>query len=357
MAEGQGGEKTEEPTSKKREDARKEGNVPKSQEVGHVIVLLAGIIFLRLYIPTIGRLYTKSLTYFCTVLTPESLKNAGDVSFVQNLFVRAMMTFFQAALPVSLMILFWGVVSNLLQVGFLFTTKPLEPKFSKINPISGFSKFFSVRSLVETIKNLLKLAIVAYIAYSTVRGEYSKVLSACNESVLAICVAMLLLSYKVAIRIVLTLVVIAILDLIYQRYDNTQKLKMSKQEVKEEHKQQEGDPQVKARIRQLQREMASRRMLQEVPEATVVITNPTHLSIAIKYEENMPAPLVVAKGADHMAMKIREVATENDIPLVEDVPLARGMYDQVEPGDEVPVEFFNAVAEVLAYVYRVQGKI
>lgn len=357
MAEGQGGEKTEEPTSKKREDARKEGNLPKSQEIGHVIVLLAGIVFLRLYVPTIGRLYGESLTYYLTLFTPEMLRNASDISYIQNILIRATITFFQAALPVSLMVLFWGIVSQILQVGFLFTTKPLEPKFSKINPISGFSKFFSVRSLVETIKNLLKLAIVGSIAYNTVKGEYPRVLSACNESVLEISVAMLMLSYKVSMRIVLTLIVIAILDLIYQRYDNTQKLKMTKQEVKEEHKQQEGDPQVKARIRQLQREMASRRMLQEVPEATVVITNPTHLSIAIKYEETMSAPMVVAKGADHMAMKIREVATEHDIPLVEDVPLARAMYGEVEPGDEVPMEFFNAVAEVLAYVYRVQGKI
>lgn len=357
MAEGQGGEKTEEPTSKKREDARKEGNIPKSQEVGHVIVLLAGIIFLRLYVPTIGRLISESLVFFTGILTPESIKSAGDVNFIQNLFIRGMITFFQAALPVALMILFWGLVSNLLQVGFLFTTKPLEPKFSKINPISGFSKFFSVRSMVEAIKNLIKLAIVGSIAYVTVKGEYAEVLSACNVSVKAIMVEMLLLAYKVSMRIVLTLIVVAILDLIYQRYDNTQKLKMTKQEVKEEHKQQEGDPQVKARIRQLQREMASRRMLQEVPEATVVITNPTHLSIAIKYDDGMSAPLVVAKGADHMAMKIREVAAEHDIPMVEDVPLARGMYEQVEPGDEVPVEFFNAVAEVLAYVYKLQGKI
>lgn len=357
MAEGQGGEKTEEPTSKKREDARKEGNLPKSQEVNHVLVLLAGIVMLRLYTPSIARLYSEALRFYLGIMTPANIDSGGDINFVHNLFIRGIWIFFQAALPIALVILFFGLLANILQVGFLFTTKPLEPKFSKINPIQGFSKFFSVRSLVETIKNLLKLAIVGSIAYVTVKGEYPKLLDACNESVMSISVVMLLLAYKVSMRIVLTLIIIAILDLIYQRYDNTQKLKMSKQEVKEEHKQQEGDPQVKARIRQLQREMASRRMLQEVPDATVVITNPTHLSIAVKYDDGMPAPLIVAKGADNIAMKIREIAKEHDIPLVEDVPLARGMYDKVEPGDEVPVEFFNAVAEVLAYVYKVQGKI
>jgi len=278
-------------------------------------------------------------------------------SVIQEIFNENLLIAMKVFLPVSLFILFWGVFSNIIQIGFNFTTKPLEPKLSKINPISGFKKMFSLQKLFDTAKNTLKLVIVGVVAYVVIKGKLGEMMGSINESTAAISVYMLLLVFDVAIKIILTLFIIAILDYAYQRYEYEKKLKMTKQQVKDEHKMTEGNPQIKARIRQLQREMSKRRMMESVPKATVVVTNPTHLSIAIQYEqETMEAPLVVAKGADNIAMKIREIAKEHDIPLYEDVGLARAMYDKVEPGDTVPQEFFAAVAEIIAYVYKLQGK-
>jgi flagellar biosynthetic protein FlhB len=356
MADNDGGEKTEAPTGKKRSEARQEGNVPKSQEINSVLILLAAVVFLKKYIPTIKDNILTLISSQVALITPE-IANGSTQTFI-TIFTNALITAFKTAIPVALVVAFFGVLSNILQTGFMFTTKPLMPKLSKINPISGFKKFFAIRSLVDTLKNIMKLAIIGIVAYITIKGDFDQALGAGNESTYSIMVFLLLLAYKVVMRIIMVLIFLAILDMVYQRYDNTQKLKMTKQEVKDERKSQDGNPEVKSRIRQLQREMASRRMMEEVPEATVVVTNPTHLSIAIKYDQNeMEAPIVVAKGVDNMAMKIREIATENRIPLYEDIPLARGMYDLVEPGDEVPMEFFNAVAEVLAYVYKLKGKI
>ncbi len=356
MADDDSGEKTEAPTSKRRSDARNEGNVAKSAEINTVFVLLSAVLFLRFYIPHIRYLLTSMMKNFFALITPE-LAHGDLPELVHQLFKNGVFTLFKAAMPLGAVIMFFGVSANLLQVGFLFTTKPLMPKLSKINPISGSKKFFSLRSIVDTLKNILKLIVVSSVAYSTIKGEFGNCMRMVNETTFAIAVFIMKLAFKVSLRIILTLLVIAVVDYIYQRYENEKKLKMSKQDIKEEHKSQDGDPKVKGRIRQLQREMSQRRMMSEVPKATVVVTNPTHLSIAIQYEESMASPIVVAKGTDFLAMKIREIATENDIPLYEDVPLARAMYDQVEPGDEVPVEFYNAVAEVLAFVYRMQGKV
>jgi flagellar biosynthetic protein FlhB len=299
---------------------------------------------------------TLLITNSIYALSPELLDAKLD-TFV-TIFTNGLLTVLLTAIPVAVVIMISGVLANLFQVGFLFTTKPLVPKLSKINPISGFKKFFAMRAFVDAIKNILKLIIIAVVAFVTIKGEFGKVLQSGNETVYSITLFLLLLSYKVVIRIILTLIIIAILDFAYQKYDNNEKLKMTKQEVKDERKSQDGNPEVKARIRQLQREMSRRRMMEEVPNATVIVTNPTHLSIAIKYEPNeMETPIVVAKGSDAIAMKIREIAKENNIPIYEDKPLARGMYDFVEPGDEVPVEFFNGVAEILAYVFKLQGKV
>ena len=350
------GEKTEEPTPKRREDARKEGNVSKSTEVSTVFVLLAALIFLRFTFEMLYADIANGVNSAFNYVNPTIFRNISYTT-IQTIFNENLFLSLKAFLPVALFILFWGIISNIIQIGFIFTTKPLEPKLSKINPISGFKKMFSMRSIVETIKNILKLVIIGTVAYIVIKGKLLEMASSINENVDSISAFMMLLIFDVSIKIVLVLLVIAILDYAYQRYEYEKKLKMTKQQIKDEHKMTEGNPQIKGRIRQLQREMSRRRMMENVPKATVVVTNPTHLSIAIQYEqETMDAPIIVAKGADNIALKIREIAKEHDIPLYEDVPLARAMYDKVEPGDTVPQEFFAAVAEIIAYVYKLQGK-
>ncbi len=357
MADSDSGEKTEAPTAKKRSDSRNDGNVMKSQEVSTVAVLLAGLLMLRFYVSHIRDIMSVFMSDITLHITPEVAQSDDLFALVILLFRYGIEVVAKAVLPVGFVIMIFGVAANLFQVGFLFTTKPLEPKLSKINPISGAKKFFSMKSIVDTFKNIIKLIIVGVVAYMTVSDEFMNCIRMVNETPYGIASFIMYLVYKVSLRIILTLFVLAVLDYAYQKYEYEKKLKMSKQDIKDEHKQQEGDPKVKGRIRQLQREMAQRRMMDEVPTATVVVTNPTHLSIAIQYEDHMPSPIVVAKGVDNNAMRIREIAGEHDIPLYEDVPLARAMYDKVEPGDEVPVEFYNAVAEVLAFVFRMQGKV
>ncbi len=357
MAEGPGGEKTEAATPKKKSDARGKGNVAKSTEVNSVVVLLSALVFLRFYVPFMGEALMDVMRRYIALLDHDLLYANGIVPYMA-LIKDGVTLVIKIFLPVALIILLFGVTVNIAQIGFLFTLEPLQPKLSKINPISGFGKFFALKSFIEAFKNIMKLIIIGSVAYVTVKGEFATALRAGNETVGGITVYLLLLAYKVSMRIVLAMIILAIFDFVFQRYSHEKQLKMTKQEIKDERKNQDGNPEVKGRIRQLQREMAQRRMIEEVPKATVVVTNPTHLSIAIRYDElTMETPQILAKGADNIALKIREIATENKIPLVEDKPLARAMYDKVEPGDEVPIEFFNAVAEILAYVYRLQGKV
>ncbi|MCL2845192.1 MAG: flagellar biosynthesis protein FlhB [Chitinivibrionia bacterium] len=348
--------KTEAPTEKRRQEAREEGNVCKSPEVSTIFVLLAGVVFLRFAFPYIYRDILMAVDLAFANLSPDIFR---DITFAkyQQIFTTMLRIALGIILPLALFIAFWGIIGNLVQVGFLFTLKPLKPKLSKINPISGLKNLISPKKIFDTAKNVLKLIIIGTVSYIIIRGRLEEIMGALHETTGSIVVYMLLLLFDVAITIIITLIVIAVVDYGYQRYEHYKKLKMTKQQIKDEHKQSDGDPQIKSRIRQLQREASRRRMMENVPKATVVVTNPTHLSIAIQYEqETMDAPLIVAKGADQIALKIRELAKEHNVPLYEDVPLARAMYDKVEVGDMVPQEFFAAVAEIIAYVYKLQGK-
>ncbi len=352
MAEGSD-EKTEAPTPKRRSEAREKGNVARSTEINSVLVLLTGLMMLRIFSPWMfnqikAEFYTTYKLIGNPVMTDAALK---------ELFVHSILVLGKLIAPVVLGIVFIGVVANIMQIGFLLTGKPLVPKFEKINPLKGFQRMFSMRSLVETIKNLAKVVVVGLVAFLTVRGEFETMTQLAHTSVGAIWVFILQTGFTVILRVALVLIVIAILDYAYQRYDYEKNLKMSHQEIKEERKQMEGDPKVKSRIRQLQSEMARRRMMQEVPKATVVVTNPTYIAIAIRFEPaEMDTPVVLAKGKRIMAQRIKDIATEEKIPVVEDKPLARAMYDKVEPGEHIPMEFFTAVAEILAYVYRLKNK-
>lgn len=353
MAEESAGEKTEAPSEKKRQDAREKGTVAKSTEINSVVVLLTGIFMMKLLGPWMWGELTAGTTDFFISISNDPLTDAGCI----RLTYKALLLMAKTALPVAGAIMVMGVIANVAQIGFLFTTKPLVPNFEKINPISGFGRLFSLRSIFETIKNIAKLTVIAFVAYTTLKGEFGKMMQLADTQVGIIWLFMLTVGFKVLLRIALVLLIIAILDYAYQRYDHEKRLKMSHQELKEERKQLDGDPQIKSRIRSLQREMARRRMMEQVPKATVVVTNPTYIAIALRYEPGeQEAPVVVAKGKRIIAERIKALAGEHGIPIVENKPLARAMYDKVEPGLPIPVEFFTAIAEIMAYVYRLRNR-
>ena len=258
---------------------------------------------------------------------------------------------------VLLAVLVVSVVVSFLQVGFNFAPELIMPQFSRLNPISGFGRIFSKRSVVELLKSLLKITVVGYFIYRYLREETIRIPALMMSELEASFAVLAAIIYDLAFQIAMVILVLAILDYGYQWWEHMQNLKMSKQEVKEEMKQTEGNPQIKGKIREKQRAMAMRRMMSEVPKADVVITNPTHFAVAIKYEAGMEAPAVIAKGSDFIAQRIREIAKENDVTIVENKPLAQALFKNAEIGDLIPPDLYKAVAEVLAYVYRLKRKI
>ncbi|MBN1759571.1 MAG: flagellar biosynthesis protein FlhB [Chitinispirillaceae bacterium] len=353
MAEDSAEEKTEAPSEKKRQDAREKGTVAKSTEINSVVVLITALIMLKLLGPWMWEELTRSTTDFLSAISNTGLTDAGLIRFIhKGLILLAKIT-----LPVAGSIMIMGIVANIAQIGFLFTTKPLVPNIEKINPISGLGRFFSLRSIFETVKNIAKLTVIGFVAYLTLKGEFPRMVQLADTQIGTIWLFILNISFKILLRIALVLLIVAILDYAYQRYDHEKRLRMSHQEIKEERKQLDGDPQIKARIRSMQREMARRRMMEQVPKATVVVTNPTYIAIALRYEPaEGDAPVVVAKGKRVIAERIKQLAREHGIPIVENKPLARAMYDKVEPGLPIPVEFFTAIAEIMAYVYRLRNR-
>lgn len=348
-------EKTEEATPKKKREAREKGQVPKSAELSTVCTLLVGFLALNGFSTGfITRLY-EFIRYSFSMRVLNS--NLTDLA-VHNIFTTSLLFILTCFLPIGIFVLLGGVAVNLLQTGWLFTTETLKFKFDKLNPIAGFKRIFSPRSLVQLVKSVFKLVIVAWVIIGTYRKQALPLaeLSLLTPSLQA-AARIWQIIIKMIIRICLILLVLAIFDYMYQRYEYRRSLRMTKKEVKEEFKQTEGDPQVKSRIKQKQRQLAMRRMMQQVPKADVVITNPTHLAIALLYdEEKMTAPQVLAKGEGFIANKIKELAQENQIPVVENKPLARMLYKTVEIGDFIPPNLYQAVAEVLAFVYNLRKK-
>jgi flagellar biosynthetic protein FlhB len=353
MPEDSSEEKNEAPSEKKRDDARKKGTVAKSTEVNSVFVLLTAIFLLRLLGPWMMSEFDACIREF---FAQCSVTDMDDRRLIQ-LSQAALILLIKVILPFAGAIMIAGLVANIVQIGLLFTFEPIIPKLEKINPLSGFKRLFSARSLVETVKNILKITFIGYIAYATIKGEYAILISLADMSIMAIWRFILNSAFDIFVRTAIVLLIIAVADYGYQRYEHEKKLKMSLKEVKDEHKNSEGDPQVKARIRALQREMSKRKMMDQVPQASVVVTNPTHYAIALQYEpEKSDAPVVVAKGVDIVAQKIKKIAIENDIPIKEDRELARAMYDKVEVGFPIPVEFYMAIAEVMAWVHRLKNE-
>lgn len=354
MAEEAFDDKTEAPTEKRRSETRDKGNVAKSTEINSVLVLIAGILLLKFF----GPWMMKEMSWHMYELF-QSISNIGmDQQRVTELTVKALQTTLWVLMPIVCGIMFIGILANVVQVGFLFTGQPLIPNLNKIDPIAGFKRLISIRSLVETVKNIIKLFIIGWVAYITLIAEFPKMMMLADSSVGAILSFVGVTTYNIVMRVALVLAILAILDYAYNRYDHEKKLRMTKQEIKDEHKQMEGDPKVKSRIKSMQREIARRRMMQEVPKATVVVTNPTYIAIAMRYEPREgDSPVVVAKGKRLIAARIKQIAIENGIPIVEDKPLARTMYDKVVVGFPIPADFFAAIAEIMAYVYRLKHKV
>lgn len=344
------GEKTEEATPKKKRDAREKGQVFQSREINTAIVLMAIFFGLKF----IGHFMFDSLLGFThnmygNYLFEDSLFTIEGITLI---FYQIIITTAITVIPITLVALVSGLVLSYAQVGFLFTTKTLEVKFNKLNPIEGFKKLFSKKSVVELIKSIVKIFIVGYVIYTYAMGQIVNIINLPDLSVAAIVAFTGDTVVSIALRAGLILLVMAFFDYLYQRWSHNKELKMSKQEVKEEHKQSDGDPQVKSKIKEKQRQMAMSRMMSEVPQADVIITNPTHFAIAIKYDREISdAPFVVAKGQDLIAQNIKKIASENDVVIVENKELARTLYASVEIGSVIPEELYQAVAEVLAYVY------
>lgn len=359
FADGPGGEKTEPATAKKLQDAREEGQVAKSREVGNAFGLIALFLILKLYVETIG---TKFIEMFGTTYNkiPDFVKETSPeaaVSTFSTFMNNALVVLITIVIPVFLIGFAVAFVSEVIQVKWKVTGKPLKPKFSRMNPISGFKKIISKQSLFELVKSLLKIFIVLFVAYRSLEGEKEKLLILYdlpfNEAISYIGS----LAISVGLTISFTYLIIALLDFAYQKYKFAEDMKMTKQEVKDEYKNIEGNPEIKGKQKQRMREASQRRMMQDLKEADVVITNPTHLAVALRYDpERDKAPVVVAKGADFLAQKIKEIARENDIDIVENKPLARMLYTNVELGTQIPHELYQAVAEILATVKDLEKK-
>lgn len=357
---GPGGEKTEEPTSKKLEDARKEGQVAKSKEVTSAFEMLAAFLMFRFLVEYMGTVFVGNI-YNLYSRIPEYAKlydgHVQEQTF-RMLFVSSLIRILQVIAPFLIVGFLVAFITNLLQVKWKITGKPLKPKFSKLNPVNGFKRFFSKNSLMELVKSVLKLTLIGYVVYDYLKKNMPPIYQLYDISLNQGIAQVGMLVINLGIRIALFYMLIAALDFVYQKIKFKNDMKMTKQEVKDEFKNQEGDPQIKGKQRQRMMEASRRRMMQQLPEADVVITNPTHFAVAIKYEpEVYDAPYVVAKGADYLAQKIKDVAKENHIEIVENKPLARMLYANVDVGSVVPPELYQAVAEVLAFVYHLQGKV
>lgn len=348
------GEKTEKATPKKRQDTRKKGQVAKSQDVNTAFVLLVGFAVLSFFGSYMKNIVTSIFIFSFedNMLIPLT-ENSVSVVFLQMIEQAAYLL-----IPIMIAAMIAGVLSNYLQIGFLFSTETIQPKLNKLNPISGFKRIFSWRALVEFIKSVLKIVLVGVVVFLVIWSRMDEILILSQKSIGAALATLADITVNVGLYSAVVLLFIAIFDYFYQKFDYEKSIRMSKQDIKDEYKNSEGDPLIKSRIKQRQREMAMQRMMQEVPNADVVITNPTHYAIAIKYDEQkMDAPFVVAKGVDFVAQKIKLIAKENDVTTVENRPLARALYDQTEIGQGIPEEFFKAIAEILAFIYKAKGKV
>jgi len=349
-----GAERTEQATPKRREDARKKGNVAKSFEVNSALVLLTGTLVLSF---TANYFYNSMSGMMREVFTHFNDYQIS-ISSIQLYSLQGSLFLVKLLAPLVLSILIVGIGANVLQVGFMMSGEVIKPEIKKIDPFSGFQRLFSMKSVVELLKSIIKITVIGLVIYFTIKGAAKDFIPLMDQSVIQIINFLGHNLMKVAIRSSVAMIVLAAMDYAFQRWEYEKELRMTKQEVKEEFREHEGDPLVKSRIRSIQRETARRRMISEVPKADVIITNPVHYAVALKYVSGeMNAPQVIAKGARKIAEKIKEIATENGIPIVENPPLARALFKMCNIGMEVPMDLYKSVAEILAYVYRLKQKV
>lgn len=346
-------QKTEEPTMKRLQEARKQGQVAQSKEINNWIILSVGAFIVLALGPTI---MSRMMAIFRTFLEEaHSLSNSpyGLDYVMKSLFIEIAQIW---SLPIILLIIA-AIVAPLIQVGPLFTAETIKPKGSKISPIAGAKRLFSMRSIVEFLKSIFKMLIIGGVGVILMIPFYGTI-----EHFVGLPIPLAMdelhgLVFRLVIGIISVLTVIAIIDYIYQRMEHMKKMRMSKQEIKEEFKQTEGDPQIKAKLAELRQTKARQRMMANVPTADVVITNPTHYAVALKYDpDQMDAPVMVAKGIDTVALRIRDLAKENNITIVENPALARGLFENMDMDEMIPTDFFKAVAEVISYVFKLKGK-
>lgn len=345
-------DKTEQPTPKRRDEARNKGRVAKSRDLSAALVLLTGLLSLIIWGPVLGRKVMELLRVSLGEIRPGMVgPNQMSAMFMSfGLTLGGMLT------PIFISLSAAAVLGTSAQVGKIFSTTPITPDFSRLQFFSGFQRLFSLNTFVEMVKSIAKIALIGAVAYYSVKRELPEMMPLLNQEVGQVVLTLTGATFRVCARIVLSLLVLGALDYFYQRYQFEKNLKMTKQEVKDEMRQTEGDPKVKARIRSLMRQMATKRMIADVPNADVVITNPTHYAVALKYDSaTMAAPQVVAKGRGFIALKIIAVAQEAGVPRVENRSLARSLYRMVEVGKTIPNSLYRAVAEVLAYIYRLRG--
>jgi flagellar biosynthetic protein FlhB len=346
-------QKTEEPTQKKLDESRKKGQVALSREVNNWIILLAATIMIAAFLP---RMFSEMSDVLESIIEKAHTVTMNKHTVGEVLWDGTSRSLKTMALPLGFL-MFAAFIAPFIQVGPLLAPESLKPSLSKISIIKGFGRLFSMRSIVEFLKGLFKILIIGTISVVVLYPYFDKLEHWIGLPMVVLMEEISMLTVKLMIAVLIVLVVIAVMDLVYQRFEHNKKMKMSRQEIKDEFKQTEGDPMVRARLRQLRSEKARQRMMQAVPSADVVITNPTHFSIALKYDpDTMDAPLCVAKGIDDVALRIREVATEHNILLYENRPLARALYDVVEIDDTIPADQFKAVAEVISYVFKQRGQ-
>lgn len=348
------GEKTEKATPKKRQDERKKGKVAKSQDVNTAILLLFALMMLYVF----GNSMKDRMTSMYEHAFTEFIHWQVTETTVAQVFNGAAMETAMMLAPVMIIAIIAALAANFMQIGFLFTTEPLKFDLKKIDPIQGAKRIFSLRAIVELLKSLLKILSIGTVTFAVIWFYKDEMMMMAFKTADAALGFFGQVTIIMGITAVIILILLAVFDYAYQRYDYEKNMKMSKQDIKDEFKNIEGDPLIKSKIKERQRQMATRRMMSEVPNADVIITNPTHVAIAIKYdEEKASAPYIIAKGVDEVAQRIKQVAKENGVMTIENKPLARSLYRVVDIGEVIPEAFFQAVAEILAYVYKLEKKV
>lgn len=352
MADEQDSEKTEEATQSRRDDFRKRGQVAQTRELGTALLLIfSAVMIYGLSKPFISEMYSLFQQSFGENLVRAA--RSGDMVLIAAVAGKS---FALILLPVMGLTVFIGLGSSLLQVGWLQVEDALEFKVDRLDPMAGFKRIFSLRSFVEGLKAFLKMCLIGMVAYYVLKSEAQKIPFLSEMNIGELFTFMGLMTVKLLAIVGFAMLALAGADYLYSWWDLEKKMMMTKQEVKEEHKSREGDPMIKARIRRIQREVANRRMMDKVREADVIITNPTHIAVALKYDDNLPAPQLVAKGGDLVAERIKEIAKEKNIPIIENKPLARTIFKTMKIGQVIPRELYVAVAEVLSYVFKLRRR-